>query len=170
MDDALVNRVANSGIKTINLEKIIPEGEMMSWDIKQALFMEMVLKEKDFRALVKDFNWQQFQNANVAIFSSVDAIIPTWAFMLISSKLTGIARSVYFGTPEAMANELWARQVEKEDWKQYEGERVVIKGCGDVHVSPSAYMKITEKLMPIAQSIMYGEPCSTVPVYKKPKG
>ena len=170
MDDALVNKVANSGIKTINLEKLIPEGEMMSWDIKQALFMEMVLKEKDFRTYVKEFDWQQFQGANVAIYSSVDAIIPTWAFMLLSSKLNGIAKTVYFGTPEAMANELWARQVESNDWNQYEGQRVVIKGCGEIEVSPSAYMKITEKLLPIAQSIMYGEPCSTVPVYKKPKG
>lgn len=169
MDDALVNKVANSGIKTINLEKLIPEGEMMSWDIKQALFMEMVLKEKDFRTYVKEFDWHQFQDANVAIYSSVDAIIPTWAFMLLSSKLNGIAKTIYFGTPEAMANELWARKVECNDWNQYEGERVVIKGCGDVNVSPSAYMKITEKLLPIAQSIMYGEPCSTVPIYKKPK-
>jgi len=169
MDDALVNKVANSGIKTINLEKMIPEGEMMSWDIKQALFMEMVLKEKDFRAYVKEFDWTQFQGANVAIYSSVDAIIPTWAFMLLSTKLNGIAKYIYFGTQQAMENDLWARQIEGENWEKYTGDRVVIKGCGDVLISPSAYMKITERLLPIAQSIMYGEPCSTVPIYKKPK-
>ena len=169
MDDVLVNKVANSGIKTINLEKFFPEGAMMSWDIKQALFMEMVLKEKDFRTYVKEFDWEQFKGANVAIYSSVDAIIPTWAFMLLSTKLNGIAKNIYFGTPESMENDLWAKQIENEDWQQYAGDRIVIKGCGDVFVSPSAYMKITEKLLPIAQSIMYGEPCSTVPIYKKPK-
>jgi len=166
MTDEIVNKVANSGLLTINLEHIYPKGERVALDIKDTLFMGMVLKEKDFRLWISSFDWQQYQDKNVAVFCSVDAIIPTWAYMLISSKLTGIAQKVIFGSIETLETVLWEESILNLDVSEYLGKKVVIKGCGDLFISPAAYLQLTHKLVPLVQSVMYGEPCSTVPVYK----
>lgn len=166
MTDEIVNKVANSGLLTINLEHIYPKGERVVLDIKDTLFMGMVLKEKDFRLWISSTDWQQYQNKNVAVFCSVDAIIPTWAYMLISSKLTGIAQKVIFGSIETLETVLWEESIRNLDVSEYLGKKVVIKGCGDLFISPAAYLQLTHKLVPLVQSVMYGEPCSTVPVYK----
>lgn len=166
MEEAFVNKVANSGIITLNLEDYFPHGERKLIDIKDTLFMGMVLREKDFRDWVKNHSWEDYSDCFVAIYCSTDAIVPTWAYMLIASKLSGIARDVVFGDLLSLEAVLWEKALGSIVPAHYEGERVVVKGCGQLPVSPAAYSLITQKLTPVVKSIMYGEPCSTVPIYK----
>ena len=167
MEETLINKVAQSGLITLNLEQYYPEGDRLFLDIKSTLFMGIVLKEKDFRAWIKEHDWSQYDDKHVAIGCSVDAIIPTWAYMLVGSKLTGIAATIHFGTLETLENELWLHSLNTIKLNQYQDAKMVVKGCSDKEVSPYAYVWITEKLVKIAQSVMFGEPCSTVPVYKR---
>ncbi len=169
MDESLVNKVAQSGLVTLNLELYYPEGDRQYLDIKDTLFMGMVLKEKDFRAWLKEHDWSIYQNSHVAIGCSADAIIPTWAYMLIASKLSGIAATVHYGDLDSLDRELWNAALSRIDFTQYQEAKIVVKGCSDKEVSPYAYVFVTDKLTPLVQSIMFGEPCSTVPVYKKKK-
>ncbi|MBM3438011.1 MAG: DUF2480 family protein [Bacteroidetes bacterium] len=166
MDEVFVNKVANSGLITLNLEDHFPVGERKFIDIKEVLFMGMVLKEKDFRDWVKNHDWLAYQNAFVAIGCSADAIVPTWAYMLIASKLSGIAREIVFGDLQALEAVLWRNALQTLDVESFRDQKMVIKGCGDLPVTAAAYAEITRLLTPLAKSIMYGEPCSTVPVYK----
>lgn len=166
MEEVFVNKVANSGLITINLENYFPQGDRVFVDIKDALFMGLVLKEKDFRDWVKNHDWNQYKDQFVAIGCSTDAIVPTWAYMLISNKLVGHAKEIVFGDLNALEAVLWEKQLQQIDINQYVGEKIVIKGCGDLPVTAAAYTIITSKLTPVVKSIMYGEPCSTVPIYK----
>jgi len=166
MEEVFVNKVANSGLITLNLEDHFPAGERKFIDIKEVLFMGMVLKEKDFRDWVKNHDWLAYQNANVAIGCSADAIVPTWAYMLIASKLSGIAKEIVFGDLQALEAVLWRSALQSLDVESFRDQKMVIKGCGDLPVTAAAYAEITRLLTPLAKSIMYGEPCSTVPVYK----
>ena len=167
MEELFINKVANSGIETINLEDYFPVGERVFIDVKELLFMGLVLKEKDFRDWIKVHNWEQYSQKYVAIFCSSDAIVPTWAFMLISTKLSGIASKVVFGDLNALEAALWESALNELNIDQYKDKQVVIKGCGDLPVSAAAYTNISTKLVPVVQSLMYGEPCSTVPVFKR---
>jgi len=169
MEDSLVNKVAQSGLITFNLENYFPEGTRTFLDIKDTLFMGMVLKEKDFRSWIKEHDWNHYSAQHVAIGCSVDAIIPTWAYMLIASKLSGIATTIHFGDLESLEKELWLKMLAPIDFNQFEDAKMVIKGCSDKEVSPFAYVYVTERLVSVAQSVMFGEPCSTVPVYKRKK-
>lgn len=169
MADGIVNKVAQSGIVTLNLEQHYPLTESVYIDIKDQLFMGMILKEKDFRAWVKEQDWSQYNEKNVGLGCSVDAIIPTWAYMLISSKLSGVAANVFYGSENEFNAVLWDRAISSINPLDYEDKRVVIKGCSDKEVPPSAYVRITERLIPVVLSLMYGEPCSTVPVFKRKK-
>ena len=164
--EEFVNKVANSGIITLNLEDYFPQGERKLIDIKEVLFMGMVLREKDFREWVKTHDWSTYTDCFVAIYCSADAIVPTWAYMLISSKLAPIAKEVVFGDLSALEAVLWEKALNSIDPKDYSEERVVIKGCGDLPVTAAAYSLLTLNLTPVVKSIMYGEPCSTVPIYK----
>ncbi len=166
MEEVLVNKVANSGLVTLNLEDHFPAGERKFIDIKEVLFMGMVLKEKDFRDWVKNHDWMAYQNVNVAIGCSADAIVPTWAYMLIASKLSGIAKEIVLGDLQALEAVLWRNALQTLDVESFRDQKMVIKGCGDLPVTAAAYAEITRLLTPLAKSIMYGEPCSTVPVYK----
>lgn len=166
--EALVNRVANSKLITIDLESFYPAGDVVPFDLKQYLFMELILKEKDFREALKAHDWSQYAGKNVAVFCSADAIIPMWAYMLVATYVTPHAADVALCTPEQYAELAFFRKLNSLDTSEYAGERIVVKGCSDKPVPASAYMEITRKLQPVAQSIMFGEPCSTVPVYKKP--
>jgi len=166
MAEVFVNKVANSGLITLNLEDYFPDGERKFIDIKDVLFMGMVLKEKDFRDWVKAHDWSVYQDVYVAIGCSADAIVPTWAYMLMATKLSGIAKEVVFGDLPALEAVLWRKSLETIPVEQYRGEKMVIKGCGDLPVTAAAYTEITRLLTPVAKSIMYGEPCSTVPVLK----
>jgi hypothetical protein len=169
METEFVNKVANSGLITINLENYYPLGERILLDIKDQLFMGMVLKEKDFRQFIKEHDWQQYQGKFVAVTCSVDAIIPTWAYMLVASKLTGIAKKIVFGTLATLETVLWENVLTEFPTEEFRDQKIVIKGCGDLPIGADAYLTLTSKLVEVASSVMFGEPCSTVPVFKAKK-
>lgn len=167
MEELLVNRVANSSLVTIDLEAFYPEGEVVPFDLKDHLFMGLILKEKEFREALKAHDWSLYAGKNLAVFCSADAIIPMWAYMLVASYAGAYARDVVLGTPDQFAEIAYLKKLATLDPADYAGKRLVIKGCSDKPVPPSAYLEITRRLQPVALSIMFGEPCSTVPVYKK---
>jgi hypothetical protein len=168
--EEIVNRVATSGIVSLDLETLYHPGERVVYDIKDNLFQGMILREKDFREFLKSHDWSQYTNKNIAVICSEDAIVPTWAYMLLAINLEPYANQVVFGDQAALEEKLFSEAIHRIDIEEYRGKRVVIKGCSKITVPISAYMQITTLLKPIAQSLMFGEPCSTVPLYKKPKG
>jgi hypothetical protein len=167
MSEPFINKVAESGLISLDLAQYIPNNEIVIFDIKPYLFMELILKEKDFRASLAAIDWTQFENKIVGIYCSTDAIIPMWANMLIVSSLVPYAKSVYFGDENKTRDLVLLEEIQKLDASTFTDQRVVIKGCGDIVIGESAFIAITQKLRPVVKSIMYGEPCSTVPVYKK---
>ncbi len=167
MSEFIINKVAESGLISLDLSEYIPKNEIVVFDIKPYLFMDLILKEKDFRASLATIDWAQYQDKIVGIFCSTDAIIPMWANMLIVSNLSPYAKSVYFGDASKTRELVLLEQIQKIDPSIFSDQRVVVKGCGDIAIAESAYIAITQKLRPVVKSIMYGEPCSTVPVYKK---
>lgn len=167
MSDVIVNKVANSGLVTVNLEEYLPKEELLVFDLKDYLFMGLILKEKDFREALKNSDWKVYSNKNVAITCSADAIIPVWAYMLVSSYLQPLAKNIYVGTSEEMQKHLLLQNISSANIEEFKDQRIVIKGCGDVAIGNFAYAEITKLLLPHVKSIMYGEPCSTVPIYKK---
>lgn len=164
--EVIVNKVAESGIITLNLEDFAPK-DVVVFDLKEHLFMGLILKEKDFRAALQQLNWHEYLKKNVIITCSVDAIIPVWAYMLVSSYLSEVASAIKVGNEDTCKESFMLEAIQKMDATPYADKRIVIKGCGELPIPPSAYASITEKLKPWAKSIMYGEPCSTVPIYKK---
>ena len=170
MSEQIVNRVANSSIVSFDLETIYPKGERLVFDIKNNLYEETILREKEFRGFIKENNWSEYQGKNVAITCSVDAIVPTWAFMLIASRLAPFANHFTFGTLPALEKELFNRAIANINIEDYRDAKVVVKGCSGNAIPTSAYVEIVRVLQPVTSSLMFGEPCSTVPVYKKPKG
>lgn len=167
MGKKIVNKVANSGLVTIDIEKLLPTNPIKFIDIKDHLFKGLVLKEKDFRNFIKTHDWSSFQNCYVGVYCSVDAIIPIWAFMLLSSSLTPFAESIYYSNPKKIESLILADVIDDLNESSFKGKRVVIKGCGEKNISNFVFIKLTKKLQPFVLSIMYGEPCSTVPIYKK---
>ena len=167
MSDVFVNKVAESGLISFDLEAYYPKGAIKVFDLKEYLFMGLILKEKDFRAALLTTDWEQYKDAHVAITCSADAIIPMWAYMLVASYLQPVAKDVVFGDENKLISTLLSKNLEAVNGEEYTDKRVVVKGCGDVTIPETAYVEITNKLRPFAKSIMYGEPCSTVPIYKK---
>jgi len=167
--DSLVNRVAQSSLITIKLEDFYPKHRVEVFDVKDYLFHGLILKEMDYREALKNHDWSKYQDCYLTIHCSTDAIIPTWAYMLVASYASGIARDLYFGDPDAFLITYFREQIRALPMESYIGAKVVIKGCSDLQIPASAYLELTHKLKPHASSIMFGEPCSTVPVYKKPK-
>ena len=168
-EDTIVNRVAGSGLITLNLEELYPAFEIVEFDLKDLLVEEVMLREKDLREFIRSNNWSRYQDKRVALFCSADAVLPTWAFMLVSIALQPFARRVLFGTKEAFITSHFHDALNALDWGQYRDARVVIKGCSDVHVPESVFVEAASRLRSVAASIMYGEPCSTVPLFKRPK-
>ncbi|MBK9271075.1 MAG: DUF2480 family protein [Saprospiraceae bacterium] len=166
-ETTLVNRVSNSKLVTIKLEPYLPQKPIVSFDLKPFLFKEWILKEADFRQALKELDWNQYENKMLAVWCSNDAIVPTWAYMLIAKHAAEKEIALRFGNPAEVTRQVIGENINQEDWSQYESAKVVIKGCSDLEVPASAYLLVTSKLIPFANSIMYGEPCSTVPVYKK---
>jgi hypothetical protein len=166
MENEIVNKVANSSLITLNLEDYYDKGERILYDIKQNLFQELILKEKDFRDFLKNTDWSYYKGKNVGIICSVEAIVPTWAYMLLATKLQPYANIVIFGDLEKLEQALYQQALAKIDPEIYRNAKVVVKGCGDIPVPTYAYVEITRLLSPVVQSIMYGEPCSTVPILK----
>lgn len=169
MEEEIINRVNKSPLKTFDLEEIYPEGKRILFDIKDWLFHEIILKEKDFRESVKNHDWSQYKNSFVAVTCSVDAIIPSWAFMLIASELTPFAKKVVIGNLELLETVIYQELMGFIDFRDFTNKPVIIKGCADKPIPNSAYAFLIEKLQPIAKSIMFGEACSTVPLYKAKK-
>lgn len=165
--ETIVNKVAESGIITLDLAEYFPKAEIKSFDLKPFLFREMILREKDYRAALQAFDWEEYRDKIVAIHCSVDAIIPLWAYMLASTYLEVVASDIYFGTPDEAQKQVVLKNLGAIPADEYTDKRVVVKGCGDMAIPEYAYVEITKKLRPVVKSLMYGEPCSTVPIYKK---
>lgn len=169
MEGEIVNKVAQSGLITIDLEELYPQGERVLLDIKDRLFQGLILREKDFREFINSHDWSQYKDKYVAVTCSTDAIVPTWAYMLLTVSLEPHARRVVFGDLETLETVLYNEVLAKLDISQYKDARIVVKGCSHLPVPKAAYVELTRLLRPLARSIMYGEPCSTVPLYKAKK-
>jgi hypothetical protein len=167
MAEEIINKVAASSLEEINLESFYPQDKVVLFDLKPHLFMELILKEKDFRDALLKTDWSEYQGKVVAVTCTADAIIPVWAYMLVASYLQPVAKRVIFGTESDALKELFVENITSINIDDYADKRVVIKGCGNLPVGEYAYMEITKRLRPVAKSIMYGEACSTVPIYKK---
>lgn len=165
--EQLINRVAKSGLITIDLEEFYPKEDLAIFDLKDYLFQGLVLREKDFREAVQNHEWQQYKNKVLLVYCSTDAIIPVWAYMLVASAAAPYAMEVFQGSPDEYLKISFLKNINKLNVEQYAGQRVVIKGCSHKPVPVAAYTELTRKLRPVALSIMYGEPCSTVPIFKR---
>lgn len=167
MDLAIKNKVAESGIVVINLSDYIPRAELTEFDIKKFLFKGLILREKDFREQLENENWQAFTNKYVNIICSTDAVIPMWAYMLVVKYLHPITQHIFVGNTAEMKRQIILIALNNLDVSNYSGKSIIIKGCGDENIGADAYAIITQKLLPVAKTIMYGEPCSTVPIFKR---
>ena len=166
MSNPIINKVAESGLVTLNLEEWYPKEQTLVFDLKEYLFMGLILKEKDLREAFRNLDWSAYQDKNVALTCSADAIIPVWAWMLAASYLQPVAKEIVMGDERELNKIIFLKNLSNINVDDYAGKRIVIKGCGETPIGDFAYMEITKLLRPVAQSIMYGEPCSTVPVYK----
>jgi hypothetical protein len=167
--EEIVNKVQQSGLIQIDLEDLRPKGDRVFFDLEPLLYMGLALREKDFREFIQTHDWSQYANKHVAIGCTSDAIIPTWAYMLISSKLSDLATSIVLGALADLEDQLYMEVIDKLDLSQYEDGKIVVKGCSKESVPLNAYVALTKRLRPVARSIFFGEPCSTVPIYKKAK-
>ncbi len=167
MSSEIINKVAESGIIEIDLEKYYPKEEILVFDLKDYLFMGLILKEKDFREALKNLDLSVYHNKYATVTCTADAIIPSWAYMLTASYLQPVALDVFAGNMESAFKTIFIKNIQAITANDFADKRVVIKGCGDLPIEAFAYLEITKLLLPVAKSIMFGEPCSTVPVYKR---
>jgi len=167
MEEEIINKVAGSGIIQLDLEEIAPKGERVFYDIKNILWQELVLKEEDFRSFIKENDWTIYRDKYVALGCSADAIIPTWAYMLLLTALKPYAKKIVFGSLDTLNTILWVEALKSLDNDSYNEKRVVVKGCSTIPVPEAAFTELTNILLPRVKSLMFGEPCSTVPVFKK---
>jgi hypothetical protein len=166
-EEEIINRVANSVLQVFDLEDYYPEGERLGIDISGWLWEGFVLREKEFRDTLKNHDWEQYKDKFVALHCSTDAIVPAWAYMLITTYLQPLAKKIVQGRTEDINIDIYQDILNNLDYSEYEGKPVIIKGCSRKPVPQEAYVMATQKLMPIAKSIMFGEACSSVPLYKK---
>jgi len=167
MTGEIINRIANSNLITIDLADYAPTSAIKILDIKDFLFEEVFLKEKEFRSSLKEFDFSNYTNKTVALNCSTDAIVPMWAFMLITSYLNNIASEIHFGTKEEVFQKKFSENIDSIDASEFEGKKVIVKGCGQIPLSEILYIAITKKLQNTVSSLMFGEACSSVPVFKK---
>ncbi len=167
MENKIINKVTESLLTTVDLEEYAPKGELAVFDLKEHLFMGLILKEKDFREALKILDWEKYKNKMVALTCSVDAIIPMWAYMLVATNLQPVAKDVVFGQEKDILPNIWIKNLSAINGADFLDKRVVVKGCGEHPIPEVAYVEITNKLRPFVKSIMYGEPCSTVPIFKR---
>jgi hypothetical protein len=167
--EEIKNKVAESGLITLSLEDYYPRGPRFSLDISPWLYEGLILREKEFRAYLKEHDWEQYQGAYVAVFCSVDAIVPQWAYMLLASKLQSIAKKVAYGSSEQLEAIVMEEALKEVDLSEYCDKRIILKGCGNLPIPPHAYLYFTTRLQTVTKSIMFGEACSTVPIFKKAK-
>ena len=167
MSTKIVNRVANSQLKTIDLEEFYPQGTRTTIDIKNWLFQELILKETEFREHLKNHDWDQYKNNFVALTCSSDAIIPSWAFMLITTYLTPFSKKVVVGDLKILETVIFHDIITNFNIEDYKNKPIIIKGCANKPIPETAYLQLIQKLQPEVKSIMFGEACSTVPLFKK---
>jgi hypothetical protein len=167
MEEEIINRVANSKLVVFDLEDYYPKGQRIVFDIKDWLLEGLVLREKDFRTYVAEHNWSQYKDMYVALTCSTDAIIPAWAYMLVTVHLEPFAKQIIIGDLEQLETSIYQTIIENLDVSEFKDKPLIIKGCSDKPVPANAYILISQKLKPIAKSIMYGEACSSVPLFKK---
>ena len=167
IQENIINKVAQSGLVTLDPASFYPKGGRVIYDIKDNLFQGLILREKDFREFMKEHDWAQYTGKNVGVTCSADAIVPAWAYMLIANRMAPYANEVVFGDASVLETVLFEKAMTGMDVEQYRDQRIVIKGCGDIDVPVSAYVELTKRLTPVVKSIMFGEPCSTVPIYKR---
>ncbi len=168
MSEAITNKVSESGLITLDLEQYYPRDKVVLFDLKDYLFMGLILKEKDFREALKNLDWEVYRNKYVGVTCSADAIIPPWAYMLAASYLQPVANDVMMGDEKEVHKTIFTKNIQSINVDEFVGQRVVVKGCGETPIGEFAYMEITKRLRPVVKTIMYGEPCSTVPIFKKP--
>ena len=166
MAEEIVNRVANSKLVTIDLEDFYPSGQRVKFDISDWLFEGLLLREKDFRDQMKNHDWSQYKDAYVALGCSTDAIIPSWAYLLLSTQLNPFAKKVIVGDLELLETVLFSEIIGNLEVNSFQGKPVIIKGCANKPIPQSAYSFLIERIQPVAKSIMFGEACSTVPLFK----
>lgn len=169
MESTLVNKVVNSGLLTIDLEKFYPEGDFVYFDIKDYLFQGLILKEKDFRTALKEIDWAVYKGKSLLIVCSVEAILPLWSFMLVAAYAAPFAKAIFQGDKDTFLSAHYVKVISQWNNEDYADKKIVLKGCSEKAVPPSAYATAVQFLQPIATSIFFGEPCSTVPIYKKAK-
>ena len=173
MPEEIINKVTQSALLTLDLEQFFPREKIRLFDLKPFLFMELILKEKDFRAALSATDWNIYKDEIVGVYCSADAVIPVWAYMLVASYLQPVANEVIMGDETVVLRQLMTKNIQALDPGEYKDKRVVVKGCGEKQIGDFAFLEITKLLRPVVKSIMYGEPCSTVPVFKaqslKPK-
>lgn len=167
MSDPLINKVAESGLITLDLEKYYPRGQTAAFDLKDHLFMGLILKEKEFREALKNLDWEKYRNRYVAVTCTADAVIPVWAYMLIASYLQPVAKDIVMGDEKELHKILFLKNLSEINVNEFADKKIVVKGCGETAIADFVYMEITRLLRPVVKSIMYGEPCSTVPIFKK---
>jgi hypothetical protein len=167
MSNEIKNRVAESSLKTIDLEDFYPSGNRVELDISQFLFEGLILKEKDFREKVASYKWEQYQDCYIALTNTTEALIPAWAFMLLTIELTTYSRMVSTGNLLQLETSIFSEIISKLDLSIYKDQRVIIKGCSNKPIPETAFIQLTQRLQPIAKSVMYGEACSSVPLYKR---
>lgn len=165
----IVNKVAKSGLKTIDLEEYYDETPIEEFDLKDFLYQGLIIREKEFRKTLDEHDWTRYAGSYIAVYCSSDAIIAPWAYMLVTTYAQVYATEVFYGSVDDVRYMLYSRKLNKIDWSQYEGKRVILKGCGDKPVPASAYLLATKNLLPYAERVMYGEACSFVPVFRENK-
>ena len=169
MAEEIINKVASSKLITIDLEDYYPQGKRVVIDIKEWLFQELILKEKDFRLSVKEHNWSQYQNSYVALICSTDAIIPSWAYLLITTNLAPFTKKIIVGSLSELETAIFQDVISVLPIEEYKNKPIIIKGCSEKDIPETAYVQLVSKLIPVATSVMYGEACSTVPLFKSKK-
>lgn len=165
----IVNKVKQSKLETVDLEKFAEGITIYELDLKDYLFRELILKEKEFREKLDQHDWSSYDDAYLTVYCSSDAIIPKWAYMLVVQYAQEHALNVCFGSREDAVRQIFREKLDLIDWEKYDGKFVLLKGCSKMDVPPDIYMHATKKLLPHVQKLMYGEACSNVPVYKKPR-
>ncbi|QYN49984.1 DUF2480 family protein [Apibacter sp. ESL0432] len=169
MMDEIINKVEKSGLITLDLEDFYPKEPRMLFDLKDYLYEGLVLREKEFRENLSKLDWKMYENAYVAVTCTSDAIVPSWSYLLIANYLTGVAKLISFGTIEDLERDIFTEIIDKMDVDNYNDKKIIIKGCSRKPVPQNAYLQLIQKLKPIASSLMFGEACSTVPIFKKKK-
>ena len=167
MNDPIVNKVAESGLITVDPADYYPKEDVKTFDLKDFLHMGMILKEKEFRQSLKDLDWEQYRDKNIAVTCTADAIIPVWAWMVVATYLQPVAGEILVGNEKELHKLIFLKNLSQINVNEFADKRIVVKGCGDTPIGEFVYLELTRLLQPVAKSIMYGEPCSTVPVYKK---